>query len=336
MIRSAAAIASAGRRPRLGRLPDRRLALRWRRIGRLSTGRRAAGRRADELGAAASCNLAPAAMAVTCGAAAGQPGRRHTARRRRYRRCRPAPRRVSRIPRRASWHRPTPGRRRPAASAPRRAASPSAPARRSDIRDRMGSPHRSAPAMCAVLPGSAAAQRILPASSLGNHHGNAQAGVMADRQVPGRDPQARCSRRDRAADLQDGPTAFVVLDNGVGPAQPPRAAQRLGDCLLGREAARQRRAPADYVRSQRTAAPPARAYGRGLARAWRSRPGPRRCPRSWRIACHAARPQPALAVRRPRHPRESRARRLASPVPRRRRLAGSLAVPPGRRPAPRP
>ncbi len=130
-------------------------------------------------------------------------------------------------------------------------------------RYRVSGPHRSAPAIvCAVLiaqfphlrlclrappeGGRTAAHKMCPCSSLGNHHGDAQACVMADGQVPGSDPWLAAA------------AATVPLTSSIGPRV--------------RRAARQHRSSA------------ARAGRRGPwpAPPWRrSRPGERAgCPRS--------------------------------------------------------
>ena len=154
-------------------------------------------------------------------AALGEVGQRHTGRRRRCCRTRPA--------------------RRPAHPAvPRggRPPRPPAPARRApSARPRAGRPWRP--------PRQRGRRRRRSASitSLAFRHDDRRrdAGVVRDRQVErSSTPRSSAARRDRADDLDRGRPAGVPAHRGVVPAQPPGRAERLGDGLLGGEPGGQR------------------------------------------------------------------------------------------------
>ena len=118
--------------------------------------------------------------------------------------------------------------------------------------------------------------------------------VVADRHMPGRHAQPGRRGRDGPVDVQPGPPKAVMADDRICPQQPGRGTERLGHGFLGREAASQGADRPTYVRSQRTAGPPAAESWRAPVPAWRPRRCRRRCPRS----CAKPAMRPACGERR--------------------------------------
>ena len=170
---------------------------------------------------------------------AGPAGPRRRARRRRYPRCPPEPRPGPRPPSRPGPRTPRPVRPRPAASARRAAAGPSG---------------------AAPPPGPWPPHGRF--SSVSHHHREAHPGIVAQGHMPAAyPPLARRGGDACRRTASRGPPGGVLGDLDVGPAQPGRSAQRLGDRLLGREAAARDRA------ATRSLSVNSRAAGRGALRA---------------------------------------------------------------------
>src|SRR5215213_350125 len=95
-------------------------------------------------------------------------------------------------------------------------------------------------ARSAARTSSTAWPRITSASSLHDHDGAGDAGVVRHRHVHRTDAQLGGAGGNGSHDLERGPAVPGAHHGGVGPAQADRRAERLGERLLGREPRSQR------------------------------------------------------------------------------------------------